>query len=77
VDCDELGHPADILEADYADHRRSRRHPDFTTRAELDAYIANLESDMREAAKKFELEIKPSSSATSSKNSSPMKVLFL
>ena len=30
--------------------------PDFTTQAELDAYIANLESDMREAAKKFEFE---------------------
>jgi excinuclease ABC subunit B len=31
--------------------------PDFTTQAELDAYIANLESDMREAAKKFEVEV--------------------
>jgi excinuclease ABC subunit B len=30
--------------------------PDFSTQQELDAYIANLESDMREAAKKFEFE---------------------
>jgi excinuclease ABC subunit B len=30
--------------------------PDFATQAELDTYIANLESDMREAAKKFEFE---------------------
>jgi excinuclease ABC subunit B len=30
--------------------------PDFTTQQELDTYIANLESDMREAAKKFEFE---------------------
>jgi hypothetical protein len=30
--------------------------PDFSTQRELDGYIANLESDMREAAKKFEFE---------------------
>jgi excinuclease ABC subunit B len=30
--------------------------PEFRTQADLDTYIANLESDMREAAKKFEFE---------------------
>ena len=30
--------------------------PDFTTQGELDVYIGKLESDMREAAKKFEFE---------------------
>jgi excinuclease ABC subunit B len=30
--------------------------PDFKSQEELDAYIANLESDMREAAKRFEFE---------------------
>jgi excinuclease ABC subunit B len=30
--------------------------PEFKTQEELDAYIAKLESDMREAAKRFEFE---------------------
>jgi excinuclease ABC subunit B len=30
--------------------------PEFNTQAELDAYIAKLETTMREAAKKFEFE---------------------
>jgi excinuclease ABC subunit B len=30
--------------------------PDFASQAELDVYISKLESDMREAAKKFEFE---------------------
>ena len=48
---------AGILKADYADLTdEAEGMPDFTTQQELDAYIANLESDMREAAKKFEFE---------------------
>ena len=30
--------------------------PEFKTQVELDAYIAKLEADMREAAQKFEFE---------------------
>jgi excinuclease ABC subunit B len=30
--------------------------PEFKSQEDVDAYIANLESDMREAAKKFEFE---------------------
>ena len=48
---------AKILKADYADLTdEAESMPDFRTQQELDAYIANLESDMREAAKKFEFE---------------------
>jgi excinuclease ABC subunit B len=48
---------AGIVAADYADLTDlAVALPDFATQAELDAYIANLESDMREAAKKFEFE---------------------
>ena len=48
---------AGILNADYADLTdEAEGIPDFSTQAELDTYIANLESDMREAAKKFEFE---------------------
>jgi excinuclease ABC subunit B len=48
---------AGILKADYADLvEETAGIPDFATQAELDTYIANLESDMREAAKKFEFE---------------------
>jgi excinuclease ABC subunit B len=48
---------AGILKADYADLTdETEGMPDFTTQAELDTYIGNLESDMREAAKKFEFE---------------------
>ena len=43
---------AGILKADYADlTEETAGMPDFTTQQELDAYIANLESDMREAAR--------------------------
>jgi excinuclease ABC subunit B len=50
---------AGILNADYADLTEEAADTEaltFTTQAELDAYIANLESDMREAAKQFEFE---------------------
>jgi excinuclease ABC subunit B len=48
---------ATILKADYADlTEEDATLPDFITQADLDSYIANLESDMREAAKKFEFE---------------------
>ena len=48
---------AGILKADYADLTDDAEGiPDFNTQAELDVYIAKLESDMREAAKKFEFE---------------------
>ena len=48
---------ATVLKADYADlTEEDAALPDFGTRADLDSYIANLESDMREAAKKFEFE---------------------
>jgi len=48
---------AGILKADYADLTdETEGMPDFATQQELDTYIANLESDMREAAKKFEFE---------------------
>ena len=48
---------AGILKADYADLTEDGEGvPDFGTQAELDVYISKLESDMREAAKKFEFE---------------------
>ena len=48
---------AGILKADYADLTDDAEGvPDFSTQAELDVYIQKLESDMREAAKKFEFE---------------------
>ena len=48
---------ARILKADYADLTEdSDSMPDFKSQDELDAYIVNLESDMREAARKFEFE---------------------
>ncbi len=48
---------AGILKADYADLTEDAEGvPDFSTQAELDVYIGKLESDMREAAKKFEFE---------------------
>ena len=49
---------ASILKADYADLTEEAGIDtlDFSTQAELDLYINNLESDMREAAKKFEFE---------------------
>ncbi len=48
---------AGILKADYADLTdETEGVPDFVSQAELDVYIAKLESDMRESAKKFEFE---------------------
>ena len=48
---------ARILKADYADLTEETDNlPEFKTQQELDAYIGNMESDMREAAKKFEFE---------------------
>jgi excinuclease ABC subunit B len=48
---------AGIMKADYIDLTdEAEGIPEFATQAELDAYIANLESDMREAARKFEFE---------------------
>jgi excinuclease ABC subunit B len=47
-----------IIEADYADFTNSDVEgiPEFKTQEELDVYIGKLESDMREAAKRFEFE---------------------
>ncbi|GGA56213.1 UvrABC system protein B [Edaphobacter acidisoli] len=48
---------AGILKADYADlTEETEGVPDFATQQELDTYIAKLETEMREAAKKFEFE---------------------
>jgi len=46
-----------VAEADYADlTSQSDGLPEFRSQEELDTYIAKLESDMREAAKRFEFE---------------------
>jgi excinuclease ABC subunit B len=49
---------AAIVAADYADVAVSEPQgmPEFKSQEELDAYIAKLETDMREAAKQFEFE---------------------
>ena len=49
---------AGIVAADYADLTGSEAEgmPEFKTQDEVEAYIGKLESDMREAAKKFEFE---------------------
>ncbi len=48
---------AKILQAEYADLAEEvEEMPEFTSQEGLDNYIAKLESDMREAAKKFEFE---------------------
>jgi excinuclease ABC subunit B len=48
---------AGITEADYVDVTENADGlPDFKSQEELDAYIAGMESDMREAAKRFEFE---------------------
>jgi excinuclease ABC subunit B len=48
---------AGIIQADYTDLTAAADGmPEFTTQEQLDGYIGNLESDMREAAKKFEFE---------------------
>jgi excinuclease ABC subunit B len=46
-----------ILKAEYADLTSPDDSlPEFNTQQELDTYIGKMESDMREAAKKFEFE---------------------
>jgi excinuclease ABC subunit B len=49
---------ARIVEADYADFTTSEIDgiPDFKSQEELDAFIAKMETDMRETAKRFEFE---------------------
>ena len=48
---------AGIIEADYADiSLEADGIPDLKSQEELDAYIAKLEADMRESAKRFEFE---------------------
>ena len=48
---------AAILNADYADlTEETDEMPEFANQEELDSYIAKLETEMREAAKKFEFE---------------------
>ena len=49
---------AQILKAEYGDvvEEEVAGIPDFASQPELDTYIAKLETDMREAAKKFEFE---------------------
>src|SRR5258708_14601403 len=49
---------AGIVAADYADLTggESEGIPEFTSQQEVNTYIAKLESDMREAAKRFEFE---------------------
>src|SRR5262249_55692156 len=48
---------AAIVAADYADLAvESEGMPDFKSQEEVDKYIAKLEEDMREAAKRFEFE---------------------
>ena len=48
---------ARIMKAEYADlAEETDEIPEFATQQALDLHIANLESDMREAAKKFEFE---------------------
>ncbi|MGI8772118.1 MAG: excinuclease ABC subunit UvrB [Acidobacteriaceae bacterium] len=48
---------AQILKAEYADLTdQDEALPEFKDQVDLDSYVAKLESDMREAAKKFEFE---------------------
>jgi len=48
---------AHIIEADYVDMTAEADGiPDFKSQEELDSFVARLESDMREAAKRFEFE---------------------
>src|SRR5947209_2841703 len=49
---------AAIVAADYADLTagESEGMPEFRSQGDVDVYIGNLESDMREAAKRFEFE---------------------
>ena len=45
-----------IAEADYADVATDSSVPEFTSQQDLDKHIAGMETEMREAAKKFEFE---------------------
>ncbi|MGZ7029668.1 MAG: UvrB/UvrC motif-containing protein, partial [Terriglobales bacterium] len=46
-----------IIEADYVDvTEQAEGIPEFKSQEELDAYIAKLEEEMRQAAKRFEFE---------------------
>jgi len=49
---------AQIMKAEYGDIEidESESMPEFASQAELDVYILKLETEMREAAKKFEFE---------------------
>ena len=48
---------AGVIDADYTDLvMESEGMPEFKSQEELDSYIARLENDMREAAKRFEFE---------------------
>jgi excinuclease ABC subunit B len=49
---------AQILKAEYGEVEAEETAglPELTSQAELDAFIAKLETEMREAAKKFEFE---------------------
>lgn len=47
---------AHIVEADYVEVPVDGQVPDFKSQDELDGYIAKIENDMREAAKRFEFE---------------------
>ncbi len=48
---------AQILKAEYADMtEQDETTPEFSSQQELNAFVAKLETDMREAAKKFEFE---------------------
>jgi hypothetical protein len=47
-----------VIEADYADFASTEAEgiPEFTSQEELDAFIAKMETEMRETAKRFEFE---------------------
>ena len=49
---------AQILKAEYGDVEveEAASMPQFTSQAELDAFLAKMEAEMREAAKRFEFE---------------------
>jgi len=49
---------AEIMKAEYGEvsEEETQALPEFATQEELDSYIAKLETEMREAAKKFEFE---------------------
>jgi excinuclease ABC subunit B len=47
---------AHIVEADYVEVPSNGEVPNFKSQEELDAFIAKLEGEMRESAKRFEFE---------------------